>query len=131
MNYKQYLAIRTLIGLLVASIVMVATISSNLYLAISGVFIGILFAFLAKSKFKAVAVDERVIAISGKASRIAYVIVTMLLALFGLVFIFIGKNREDTSIGLTGETFCYIALLLITVYSISYYYFNKKYGAND
>jgi len=131
MNYKNYQIIRTLIGLLIATIVVTATIINNFYLAISGVLIGMLFLFLAKSKFKKIIVDERVISISGKASRVTYMIVTMFLAFFGLFSIFTSKGHEDLYFESLGVVLCYIALLLITIYSISYYYFNKKYGADD
>ena len=131
MSYKQYQIIRTLIALLIATIVMVATITNNFQLALTGVFIGVMFLFLAKSKFKKVVVDERVISVSGKASRATYSIVTMFLAFFGLFLIFTASGHEDLYLESLGIVFCYIALLLITVYSISFYYFNKKYGADE
>jgi uncharacterized membrane protein len=131
MSYKHYQIIRTLIGLLIATMVMTATITNNFYLAISGVLIGMLFLSLVKSKFKKIIVDERIISISGRASRIAHSAVTMLLALSGLFLIFAGRNHEGSNLEFLGEVFCYIALLLIMIYSISYYYFNKKYGADE
>ncbi len=131
MSYKQYQIIRTLIALLIATIVMVATITNNFHLAISGIFIGILFLFLAKSKFKKIIVDERVISVSGRASRATYSVVTMFLAFFGLFSIFTARAHEDLYLESLGIVCCYIALLLITIYSISYYYFNRKYGADE
>lgn len=131
MNYKHYQIIRTLIGLLIATIVMTAAITNNFYLAISGVLIGMLFLSLVKSKFKKIIVDERVISISGRASRIAYSVVAVLLALSGLSLIFAGRNQDGSNLKFLGEVFCYIALLLIMIYSIAYYYFNKKYGADE
>jgi len=131
MNYKNYQIIRTLIGLLIATIVVTATIINNFYLVISGVLIGMLFLFLAKSKFKKIIVDERVVSISGKASRAAYLTVTMFLAFFGLFSILTPRGHEDLYFESLGVVLCYISLLLITIYSISYYYFNKKYGADE
>jgi uncharacterized membrane protein len=131
MDYKNYQIIRTLIGLLIATIVTTAVITNNLYLAISGALIGVLFLSLVKSKFKKILVDERVISVSGRASRVTYSIVTMLLALSGLFFMFMGRNHEGFNFKLIGEVFCYIALSLITVYSISYCHLNKKYGADE
>lgn len=131
MSYKLYQIIRIIIGLLIATIVMVAVIGNNFYLAISGIFIGVLFLFLAKSKFKKVIVDERVISVSGRASRATYSLVTMFLAISGLFSILTARAHEDLYLESLGIVFCYIALLLITIYSISYHYFNKKYGADE
>lgn len=131
MNYKQYQIIRTLIGILIAIITMTATIINDFYLAISSIFIGVSFLFLAKNKFKKVIVDERVISVSGKASRATYSVVTMFLAFLGLFSIFAARENKDLYFESLGIVFCYIALLLITIYSISYYYFNQKHGANE
>lgn len=131
MNYKQYQKIRVLIGLLIGTIVFVATIISNLYLAFAGVLIGVLFLSMVKRQFREVAVDERVISIGGRASQATYAIVTVTLATIGLFFIFTAKMHFDINLELIGVIFCYISLLLITIYSLSYSYFNKKYGADE
>jgi len=131
MSYKQYNIIRTIIGLLIATIVMMAIIINNFQLAFTGLFIGMLFLFLAKSKFKKVVVDERVISVSKTASRVTYSVVTMFLAFSGIFSVFIARNNENLYLESLGTVFCYISLLMIIVYSISYYYFNKKYGADE
>ena len=131
MSYNQYQKIRVLIGLLIGTIVVVATITSNLYLAFAGILIGMLFLFVAKKRFKKVVVDERVISISGRASQVTYVVVTMLMACLGLFFIFSAQKHASLYLESMGVVFCYIALLLITIYSLSYYYFDKKYGADE
>lgn len=131
MNFKNYQKIRILIALLIASIVVTATIINNFYLAISGILIGTLFLFLAKSKFKEVVVDERVISMSGKAARATYSITTLFFAMLGLFFIFTARTHEDIYSESLGVVFCYVALLSITIYSISFHFFNKKYGANE
>ncbi len=131
MDYKQYQKIRILIGLLIGTIVLVATIISNLYLAFAGVLIGVLFLSLVKRRLMEVVVDERVISISGRASQATYVIVTTVLAAIGLFFTFTANMHSNLSLELVGVIFCYIALLLIIIYSLSYYYFNKKYGADE
>ncbi|PLX24593.1 hypothetical protein C0580_04830 [Candidatus Parcubacteria bacterium] len=131
MNYKNYLQIRSLITLLIVSIISMAVISNNLYLAIVGIFIGVLFIFLVRNKFKKIVVDERVLSVSGKASRITYVIGTIFLALLGLFFIFLAKLYKYPYLESLGIVFSYIALLMITIYSISYHYYNREYGADE
>jgi uncharacterized membrane protein len=130
MNNKQYQIVRIIIGVVVGAIVATASTTNNFYLAITGVLIGMLFMFLAKSKFKEVVVDERVMIVSGRASRAAYVIVTMFLAIAGLFFIFSAKKNGDVYGESIGVLLSYVTMLLIAVYSVSYHYYNKKYGGN-
>jgi len=130
MNFKTFVKLRILIGVLIAIIVAVAVSANNFYLAIAGVLIGILFMFLVKSKFKQLIVDERVISISGQASRLTYMIVTMFLAVLGMFLILSGQGKNDIYGESIGTLFSYIAMLMIAVYSVSYYFFNKKYGGN-
>lgn len=130
MSYKTFIKLRILIGILIAITVAIAATLNNFYLAITGVLIGVLFMFLVKSKFKKVIVDERVISISGRASRMAYTIGTLFLAILGMFLILSGRSHGDIYTESIGTLFSYAAMFLIAVYSISYYYFNKKYGAN-
>jgi uncharacterized membrane protein len=131
MNYKNYQMTRTFIGLLIATIVVAAIITNNFILAISGVLIGVLFLSLVKSKFKGIIVDERVVSINGRASMVVYNVATLIFAFSGFCLILISRSQKDSYLNSLGEVFCYIALLLVTIYSISYYYFNKKYGADE
>ena len=130
MKRKNYTIIRILAGVLIAAVVFAAVILSNLYLALFGILVGVLFMFLAKRKFKEVTVDERVISVSGKASRATYMIVTIFLAFLGLITIFLSQGERGYFEESIGILLCYIAMLLIGIYSISFYYFNKKHGGN-
>lgn len=131
MKYTTYIKIRILIGLLIAAIVVIAVSVSNFYLAITGVLIGVLFMFLAKTRFKEVVVDERVVSVSGKASRVTYVIATLFFAVLGLFFILCYPGEHGAYMESMGILFNYVAMFLIAVYSISYYYINKKYGGDQ
>jgi len=130
MNYKQFIKLKVLIGFLIGLVVAMAVTINNFYLAISGVFIGVLFMFLVKSRFKKVIVDERVISISGLAARATYALVTLFLAVLGLFLILSGRGHDDIYVESIGVLFSYIAMFLLAVYSILYYYFNKKYGGD-
>ena len=130
MMRKKYLAVRVLIGLLIAVVVFVAVAKNNFYLALTGILVGVLFMFLAKVRFKEITVDERVVSVSGKAARATYMIVTLFLALIGLMSIFSSRNGGSYFEEAVGMLMCYIAMLLIAVYSISFYFFNKKYGGD-
>ena len=130
MNYGTFTRLRLLIGLGIGTIVAIAATTNNFYLAITGILIGILFMFLVKKGVKEVIVDERVISISGQASRMTYVIVTMFSAILGLFLILSGKGDGNIYVEGIGVLFSYMSMLLIAVYAISYHYFNKKYGGN-
>lgn len=130
MDYKTFMFFRILIGVFIAAIVAVSAAINNFYLAVASVLIGVLFMFLVKSKFKQITVDERVISVSGLASRITYTIVTVLLAVLGMFLIFSGRHSQDIFVEAVGTIFCYIAMFLVAIYAVSYHYFNKKYGAN-
>ena len=130
MKYKTFIKLRIIIAILIAFTVALATSINNFYLAITGVLIGVLFMVLVKSKFKKVIVDERVISISGKASRATYIIATLFLAIIGMFLIISGRGGEDIYVESIGVLFSYTAMFLIAIYSISYHYFNKKYGGN-
>lgn len=130
MTYKTFVKLRILIGVLIAIMVGIAVSINNFYLAITGVFIGVLFMLLVRSRFKKVIVDERVVSISGKASRMTYTIVTLFLAVLGLFLILSGRGDENIYVESIGVLFSYVAMLLIATYSISYHFFNKKYGGD-
>ncbi|PIQ68391.1 MAG: hypothetical protein COV91_04320 [Candidatus Taylorbacteria bacterium CG11_big_fil_rev_8_21_14_0_20_46_11] len=89
-----------------------------------------LFLFLVRKKYGKELVDERVISISGQASRMTYIISTLTLAILGLFLIFSGKGKNDIYTEALGTIFSYAAMFNIAVYAISFKFFNKKYGAN-
>ena len=128
MIYKQFKTIRLLIMVFIASIVATALVINNFYLAITGVLLGVLFLYLVRIKFQKAMVDERVISLSGKAARMAYSIPTLILAILGLFLIFSGRTHQDIYTENLGVIFSYIAMFNITIYAISFRYFNKIYG---
>lgn len=130
MNYKKFMIYRLAIVAFIAIVVSIAVSSNNFYLAISAVLVGIMLMFLVKKKFTKITVDERVISISGLASRATYMIITLFLAISGLFLILSSRSHGDFYGESIGTIFIYIAMFMIAIYSISYHYFNKKYGAD-
>jgi uncharacterized membrane protein len=115
----------------VAAIVATAVSINNFYLALAGLFVGLLFNLLVRSKFRKKLVDERIESISGQASRMTYIITTIFLALLALFLVFSGRRNEDIFIESLGVIFSYIAILNTAVYAISFHYFNKKHGGHE
>lgn len=130
MTYKSFKKIRLLIIALIAIIIATAVSINNFYLAISGILIGILFNFFVRIKFKKAWTDERIVNVSDKATKITYVISTLVLAILSLFFIFSGRQHQDATMETIGIVFSYIAMLNIAVYTVSFHYFNKKYGGD-
>jgi len=130
MTQKQFFIARIIIGILVAIIVAGAVSINNFYLAISGVLIGMLFLYLVRVKFSKVVVDERIVSVSGKASRMTYVIVTLLLAILSMFLIFSGKKNNDIAVESIGVILSYVTILNIAVYAVSFRFFNKMYGGD-
>ena len=126
MNYKNFKIIRLFIIVFIATVVAAAINVNNFYLAITGVFIGILFNLLVRSKFRKKLVDERIENISGKASKMTYIIATIFLAILGLFLIFSGREHQDIYTEGLGVIFSYIAMFNLVIYAISFRYFNKK-----
>jgi uncharacterized membrane protein len=131
MTYKTFKIIRLFIIVLVAAIVATAVSINNFYLALAGLFVGLLFNLLVRSKFRKKLVDERIESISGQASRMTYIITTIFLALLALFLVFSGRRNEDIFIESLGVIFSYIAILNTAVYAISFHYFNKKHGGHE
>lgn len=131
MTYKNFKTIRVLIIILVGAIVAAAVTINNFYLALLGILIGLLFNFLVRIKFKKTLVDERIETISGRAARTTYTIITMFLALMGLLLIVYARQQQDFYTEALGVTFAYLAMFNITIYALSFKFFNKKYGGDE
>jgi len=128
MTYKQFKLIRLAIMFFIMAIILAAFALNNFYLAIAGIFIGALFIFLVREKFKQIVVDERVTSVAGRASRLTIVVTVFVLGMIGLFFVFSGSQKEDVFVEALGVAISYILLLMIAVYAILYRYYNKKYG---
>jgi len=131
MIYKQFKIVRLVIIGLVAFTVATAVSINNFFLALAGVLIGMLFMYLVRVRYKKVMIDERVASISGKAARNAYVVTVTLLTLLCMFFIISGDQRGDIYTEAVGVAFAFIVLLNVALYSVSFYYFNHKYGGNE
>jgi len=131
MNCKQFKRIKMLITAFVSATVAIAVVYNNAILALAGVAIGMLFLLLVRKKTKIVLVDERIQNIGGRAARLTYVILTVTLAFFSLVFITTGRRTGEANYETLGTILSFITLFSLALYSLSYKYFSKKYGETD
>lgn len=129
MNIQTYKRVRAAIAVFVAMTVSVATTQNSYLLAIVGVLTGMLFMIVVRRKAK-VLVDERMVAVSEKAARYTYSIVTSVIGLSSFVVYSLGRNGDERLV-LLGTVLSYITLFTIAVYSIAYYWLDRKFGAVD
>lgn len=136
MNRKTYRQLRILVAFFVGMIVSIAVSRDSYLLATVGVLTGMVFMFLVRSKAK-ISTDERELTVQEKAARMTYAIFaptigigTFLLLLPSKGGFSVFSNGEWLFIESLGMVFAYLTLFLITIYAISYHFFNKKYGGN-
>ena len=128
MNEKRYKQIRIVIGLFSAVVVMVAVSLGNIFLAAGGVIIGMFFMVLARSKTNKI-IDEREIIIREKAAQMAYAIFAPTIGLGSFLLIFLARD-EHFFLEAIGIVLAYLSLFLISLYTISFFFYNRKYGGD-
>ncbi len=137
MNIKKYKQARVLVAFFVGAIVSVAVNLNSYLLATAGVLTGMLFLALVRSKTKIV-VDERENTIREKAAQMTYAIFTPTVGIGAFLLLFPSLSKlsvfskgEFLFLESLGVIFAYLTLFLISVYSISFYFLNKKYGGGS
>ncbi len=131
MDLNSFKKIYAVIALFILASIVIAVLVDNLLLALVGLVIGILMVILFSIKLKTQASDERTEAISGKAAYFAFHITTIFLGLLSFFFIISGYTQKDYETESLGVTLCYITLMNITIYAITYRYFNKIHSDHD
>jgi uncharacterized membrane protein len=133
-NRKKYNQIRVVVAFFVAFVVSNATIRDSYLLAAAGVITGMIFLALVRSKAN-IKVDEREKAVQEKAANITYAIFAPTLGIGAFLLLVpstsklsVFANGEFVYLESLGMVFAYLALFMITIYSISYYFFNKRFG---
>jgi uncharacterized membrane protein len=136
MNIKRYNQIRAAIGLFVGAIVSISVTQNSYLLAVIGVFTGMLFLILVRSKTKIV-VDEREKTIREKAAQLTYAIFAPTIGIGAFLLILPYKDispvfakGEFTYLESLGMVLSYLTLFLIAIYAISYHYLHRKYGGS-
>jgi len=138
MNIKQYQQIRVAIVIFIGIIVSIGVAKNSYVLALLAVITGMLFLILVRSKTK-ITIDEREKTIREKAANITYAIFAPTIGIGA--FILLIPSRSGLAVFSKGEflyleslgmIFAYLTLFLISLYAISYYFYNRKFGgANE
>ncbi len=137
MDRKKYKQLRVLLTLFVSALVAVAVMRSSYLLASVGIVTGIFVTLILRSHVK-VKTDERESVVQEKAARMAYGIFAPTMGVSALLLLLPTKSGlavfsrgEFAYIESFGIVFAYVTLFLITLYGISYHYYNKKYGGSS
>lgn len=137
MDRKKYKQLRVVVSLFVGSIVGLAVVRNNYLLSLAGVLTGMAFMILVRSRIK-IKTDEREAAIQEKAARMAYAIFAPTIGIGALLLLLPSKSGlsvfnkgEFIFIESLGMVLAYLALFLISVYAISYHFYNKKFGGKE
>jgi uncharacterized membrane protein len=134
MDRKKYKQIRVAATFFVAMIVSIAVVKNSYLLATVGVVTGMIFMFLVRAKAK-IRTDERELAIQDKAARLTYAVFAPTIGIASFLLLLPSKGGisvfskgEWLFIESLGMVFAYLTLFLMTIYAISYHFFNRKYG---
>ena len=131
MSYKNFRIVKFLMAMFIAITVSMAVSIENIYLALSAVIIGMISMFLIKRNVKEVLVDEMVQSIAGKSALMAYSIVIPVLAALSLILMFSDLSNRGSETYNLGIYLSYIVLFNMAVYSLFYYYYQRKYGRDN
>jgi len=137
MNIKKFRQIRTAIIIFVGIIVFLAVSLNSYLLAAIGVFTGMLFLSLVRAKTKIV-IDERERTIREKAANLTYAIFAPTIGIGSFLLLFpsysnlsVFSKGEFVYLESLGMIFAYLTFFLIVLYSLSYFFLNKKYSGGS
>jgi len=134
MNAKKYRQVRAVVAIFVGAIVSIAATRDSYLLSAAGVLTGMIFLILVRSKARII-VDEREKTIREKAANMTYAIFAPTIGIGA--FLLMIPYRDISPVFAKGEfayleslgmVFAYLTLFLITIYAISYWFLNRKYG---
>ena len=130
MSYKTYRLWKAAVIVIVAVLVGWAVPQGNAYIPIPAAAIAMVILLIIRRGVKEVVIDERTYSIANRASRAAFQIAALLMALIGATLVALGYN-EYPELEPVGFTLIYSAAGLLLVHLISYGYFSRKLGGKE
>jgi uncharacterized membrane protein len=136
MTIKQYKQVRAAIAVFIGMLVSIATVRDSYLLAIAAVVTGMLFLILVRTKVRVV-IDEREKLMREKAAQLTYAIFAPTIAIGSFMLLLPSKSGmavfakgEFVYIESLGMILAYLALFLIALYAICYYFLSRQYGGS-
>ncbi|MFH1426329.1 MAG: DUF2178 domain-containing protein [Candidatus Kerfeldbacteria bacterium] len=117
--------------LLVNAAVLLGILLHSIFIALIGVGVGLVFLWIMRRRTTEVIIDERVQAIGDKAARVTFTYITLVLGLTSIILMVLSQGSELPFTESLGLVFAYITMMLLLVYTFTYKYYNRAYGAED
>lgn len=128
MDEKSYQRLKPAVTVFLILLVCLAVLRAQYLLAAVGIVTGLIFLRFIGSPSKRF-MDERERSIQEKAAQITYLIFAPTLGLSSLIMLLAARDQYFFLESL-GVIFAYLTILLISLYTISSYFLNRKYGGN-
>jgi len=137
MTLKKYRRLKLIVMLLILAIITISLLSKTYLLSFAAIVTAILFSSLIRFQNDSSS-DEREQSIKEKSANITYTIFISTLSLGTFIMMFpsvsglsVFSKGEFIYMESLGVVFAYLTLFLITLYSISYTFLNRKYGGKS
>lgn len=131
MKLKTFKIIKVITSIVVTIAVVSAVVMANIFLALTGIIIGMIILIITRTRVKEIIVDERVKSAGGKASQTTYVIAVLTMGWTSVLIMIFNTQNYFPYLESMALLFAYITIFLIVVYHISYRYFINKIGGHD
>lgn len=138
MNKKKYNQFRAAVVLFMLAIIVISIWLQLYFLAVVGVFTAAIFLMIVQSQTK-LAIDEREQTIREKAAHTTYAIFAPTVAICALLLLIpshgdifpVFAKGEFLFIESIGMILAYLTLLLVVIFSLSYYWLQRKFGGKS
>lgn len=128
MDEKKHQTLRISVTIFLIALVCLAVLRTQYLLALIGAMSSILFLNVVRSSSKLV-IDERDQTIREKAAQMTYMIFAPTLGLSALILLLVARGHYFFLESL-GVIFAYLTVFLITLYTISSFFIDRKYGGD-
>jgi uncharacterized membrane protein len=127
MSFKQFTVIRIFVIVIMASLIVWAVNNGNYLIPVPVAIAAFVILLLFRRGVKEVVVDERVYSISEKASLATFRIFGITAAVTGATLVALSRETVP-ALEPAGFTLAYATCLLVVIYYVAYFYYNRKYS---
>ena len=128
MNNQTFRKLRIVIAIFMAAIVSLAVSLENNILVVIGILVGMAFMIIVRSKTD-IQIDEREKIVREKAAQMAYAIFAPTIGLGSFLLILLARG-DSYFLEAIGIVLAYLSLFLMALYTISHFYYNRKFGGD-
>ena len=130
MKFKTYQFWKLLLVVLVAVLVGWSVPSGNPYIPIPAAVVVMVVMLVLRRRVKEVVVDERTYSVANRASRTAFQVGTLFMALIGATLLALAYG-DSPALEPVGYALIYSAAGFLLIYLVSYNLYNRKLGGKE